>query len=94
MSQKGFEYRDLTGGATLEFSQLAPNVMLKLFRESASSERDLQHYQQFLYCLKHKMYAESEVELKMIRSLENLANASRFRDLEEAQHDLWKPLGN
>ena len=78
----------------LEFSKLAPNVMLKLFRELVSHESDDFHYQLFLYCLKNKLHSEAESELKKIAAIEILAAADRFKDMEDAQQDLWKPLGN
>ena len=94
IGEAGFDYRDVRGGATLGFDKLSKTIKYSLFKQLTSLEKDLHHYQLYLYSIKAALPAKAKLELNQIKSVEILAEAARFKDMDDAHFDLWKPLGN
>ena len=87
--ESGIEYRDATGGGNFKFSNIPPDVMYKVFKETSVVDVERAPYYLYLYCHKYGLVDAAGIEFKNIKSSELLKDADSLRDMKQARRDLF-----
>ena len=87
--ESGIEYRDATGGGNFKFSNIPPDVMYKVFKQTSEVDVERAPYYLYLYCHKYGLVEAAGIEFKNIKSSELLKDADSLRDMKQARRDLF-----